>query len=57
MRVEIQDGHGGLGLSSKVANEVDIRTVRQLAKKMTREKSLMSRRNHKISSGNDIEKS
>lgn len=47
---------GGLWLGGKTANELDIKTVGQLAEKMTRENYLKSRRNPKTYNDNEIEK-
>jgi hypothetical protein len=47
---------GGLWFSNKIGNELDVQTVGQLAKKMTRENYLKSRRNPKTVNKNEIEK-
>lgn len=47
---------GGLWLAGETANELDIKTVGQLAEKMTRENYLKSRRNPKTYNDNEIEK-
>ena len=47
---------GGLWLSNKIGNELDVQTVGQLAEKMTRENYLKSRRNPKTVNKNEIEK-
>jgi hypothetical protein len=47
---------GGLWLAGKTANEIDIKTVGQLAEKMRRENYLKSRRNPKTYNDNEIEK-
>ena len=47
---------GGLWFSNKIANELDVQTVGQLAEKMTRENYLKSRRNPKTFNKNEIEK-
>ncbi len=47
---------GGLWLAAKTGNELDLKTVGQLAEKMTRENYLRSRRNPKTYNDNEIEK-
>lgn len=47
---------GGLWLAGKTANELDLKTVGQLAEKMTRENYLKSRRNPKSYNDNEVEK-
>ena len=47
---------GGLWLAAKIGNELDLKTVGQLAEKMTRENYLKSRRNPKTYNDNEIEK-
>ncbi|OSY88055.1 hypothetical protein WH52_08485 [Tenacibaculum holothuriorum] len=47
---------GGLWLATKTGNELDLKTVGQLAKKMTRENYIKSRRNPKTYNDNEIEK-
>ncbi len=47
---------GGQWLASKTGNELDLKTVGQLAEKMTREHYLKSRRNSKTYNKNEIEK-
>jgi hypothetical protein len=47
---------GGLWLSNKIGNELDMQTVGQLAEQMTRENYLKSRRNPKTVNKNEIEK-
>jgi len=47
---------GGLWLSNKIGNELDVQTVGQLAEKITRENYLKSRRNPKTVNKNEIEK-
>jgi acyl carrier protein len=46
----------GLWLAEKTGNELDLRTIGQLAEKMTRENYLKSRRNPKTFNENEIEK-
>lgn len=46
----------GLWLATKVGNELDLKTVGQLAEKMTRENYLKSRRNPKTYNDNEVEK-
>ncbi|WP_443937902.1 hypothetical protein [Pedobacter sp. MW01-1-1] len=45
----------GLWLANKVANELDLQTVAQIAKKMTSENYFQSRRNPKTCNKNEIE--
>lgn len=47
---------GGLWLSNKIGNELDVQTVGQLAERMTRENYLKSRRNPETVNKNEIEK-
>lgn len=47
---------GGLWLAGKTANELDLKTIGQLAEKMTRENYLKSRRNPKSYNDNEVEK-
>lgn len=47
---------GGLWVSGKIGNELDVQTVGELAEKMTRENYLKSRRNPKTFNKNEIEK-
>ncbi len=47
---------GGLWLATKTGNELDLKTVGQLAEKMTRENYIKSRRNPKTYNDNEIEK-
>lgn len=47
---------GGLWLTTKTGNELDLKTVGQLAEKMTRENYIKSRRNPKTYNDNEIEK-
>lgn len=47
---------GGLWIAFKVGNELDLKTVGQVAKKMTRENYLKSRRNPKTFNENEIER-
>lgn len=46
----------GLWFANKIGNELDLQTVGQVAKKMTRENYLKSRRNPKTFNKNEIEK-
>ncbi len=46
----------GLWFANKIANELDLQTVGQVAQKMTRENYLKSRRNQKTFNKNEIEK-
>jgi len=47
---------GGLWLTAKTGNELDLKTVGQLVEKMTRENYLKSRRNPRTYNENEIEK-
>lgn len=47
---------GGLWLANKIGNELNVKTVGQLAKKITRENYLKSRRNQKTFNKIEIEK-
>lgn len=46
----------GLWFANKIANEIDLQTIRQVAEKMTRENYLKSRRNPKTFNKKEIEK-
>jgi len=47
---------GGFWISSKLGNELDVATVRELAEKMIRENYVKSRRNSKTINKNEIDK-
>ena len=47
---------GGLWVSNKTGNELDVRTIGQVAEKMTRENYLKSRRNSKTFNKREIER-
>ena len=47
---------GGFWISNKLGNELDVKTVRDLTKKMTREHYVKSRRNSKTMNKNEFDK-
>jgi hypothetical protein len=47
---------GGLWLSTRIGNELDLKTVGEIAEKMTRENYLKSRRNQNTFNKTEIEK-
>lgn len=47
---------GGIWISNKLGNELNIKTVRELSEKMTRENYVISRRNSKTINKNELDK-